>query len=83
MNKTDLITESEKELKKGIDFCEKYDYQTAISCFTEAIRLDPKNALAYISRGNAYDYLEKYDEAIRDYTEAKKIDPEIEKRCKL
>jgi len=34
---------------------EKGDYDRAIAEFDQAIRLDPKNALAYSARGNAWD----------------------------
>jgi tetratricopeptide (TPR) repeat protein len=53
------LSQSEKEYNKGIDFYEKNDYQTATSCFSEAIRLDPKDALAYGNRGLAYGHLGK------------------------
>ena len=42
-----------------------WDYDEAIRDYTEAIRLDPKNAKAYRNRGLAYRRLGKYDEAIR------------------
>jgi tetratricopeptide (TPR) repeat protein len=70
-----VLSQSEKEVKKGIHFCEKKDYQTAISCFSEAIRLDPKNAKAYIIRGKYNERLGKFDEANRDYSEAIRLDP--------
>ena len=61
----------------------KTDYDKAISDFTEAIRLDPKSALYYDHRGNAYYSKEDnqafrkadYGNAISDFTEAIRLDP--------
>ena len=43
--------------------------------YTEAIRLDPKLAVAYNSRGNVYYDEGDYDRAIADYNEAIRLDP--------
>ncbi|MHA7841420.1 MAG: tetratricopeptide repeat protein, partial [Gammaproteobacteria bacterium] len=48
----------------------------AIEDYDEALRLDPKYALAYFNRGFAKRFLGRYDEAIRDYDEALRLDPE-------
>ena len=54
---------------------DKGDHDQAIADYTEAIRLDPKHALAYINRGNAWRTKEEYDKAIADYDEAIRLDP--------
>jgi tetratricopeptide (TPR) repeat protein len=51
------------------------DGQRAIADYSEAIRLDPKYAVAYLGRGLAYAYKKEYDRAIADYGEAIKFDP--------
>ncbi|MBN2021958.1 MAG: trypsin-like peptidase domain-containing protein, partial [Pirellulales bacterium] len=51
------------------------EYDRAIADYTEAIRLDPKNALAYFFRGFAYRHKHEYDSAIADFTEAIRLDP--------
>jgi len=43
------------------------DYNKALSDFNTAIKLDPKNWLAYYSRGRLYRDMKKWDEAIADY----------------
>jgi len=61
---------------RGNAYYAKKDYDHAIADYTEAIRLDPKYALAHINRGNAYKVKGDYDRAIEDYSEAIRLDPE-------
>ena len=53
----------------------KGEYDKAIADYDEALKLDPKNALAYDSRGVAWYRKGEYDKAIADYGEAIKLDP--------
>jgi len=53
-------------------------YDQAIKNYTEAIRLDPKIALAYSSRGTVYLQLGKKELAIQDFEKALSIDPDDE-----
>jgi tetratricopeptide (TPR) repeat protein len=46
------------------------DYDRAIAAFSEAIRLDPKNANVFFDRGIAYGKKGDNDRAIADYNEA-------------
>jgi tetratricopeptide (TPR) repeat protein len=59
----------------GVRSLGKLDYNKAITEFTEAIRLDPTFAPAYLGRGNAHSNQGNLDEAIRDYCEAIRLDP--------
>jgi tetratricopeptide (TPR) repeat protein len=52
------------------------NYDGAIREFTEAIRLDPKNAEAYSQRGLVYDTKHDYERAAADYEAALRIDPD-------
>jgi len=45
--------------------------------FSEAIRLNPKDAEAYYNRGKAYEKKGDYDKAIANYTEAIRLDPKL------
>jgi len=47
----------------------------SLAGFDEAIRLDPNNPAAYLSRGDAWFGKHDYDKAIADYTEAIRLDP--------
>ena len=64
-------------LQRGVLHESDGDKEAAFNDYTEAIKLDPNNALAYFNRGNAYDQLGEHDLAIADYTEAIKLDPKI------
>jgi Tfp pilus assembly protein PilF len=60
---------------RGLAWCEKKDYDKAISEFTEAIRLDPNFARPYFVRGTIWGSRQEYDKAIADYTEVIRINP--------
>jgi tetratricopeptide (TPR) repeat protein len=51
-------------------------YYDAIDDFSEALRLDPENALAYRGRGYAWGARKEYDRAFQDYDEAIRLDPQ-------
>jgi tetratricopeptide (TPR) repeat protein len=51
-------------------------YDRAIADFTQAIRLDPDSASAYIERGGAYDAKGYHDQAIADYSQAIRLAPD-------
>jgi tetratricopeptide (TPR) repeat protein len=54
----------------------KKEYDSAKRDYSEAVRLDPKFAFAYISRGDVHRKKKEYDKAIEDYTEAIRIRPD-------
>ena len=63
-----------------IFYAQKKCYDKTISDYTEAIRLNPNDAKAYINRGNAYSYwdyagIKGGNKAIADYESALRIDP--------
>ena len=54
---------------------EKNDNDRAIADYSDAIKLNPKYANAYVGRGSAWYAKKDYDRAIADYDEAIRIDP--------
>ena len=54
---------------------EKGEYDKAIADHSEAIKLDPKNTLAWQNRGNDWREKGEYDKAITDLSEAIRLDP--------
>jgi tetratricopeptide (TPR) repeat protein len=62
---------------RGIAYANRHDYDRAIVDFSEAIRLDPKDAYAYSNRGNAYNDKGDHERAIPDLNEAIRLDPKF------
>jgi Flp pilus assembly protein TadD len=63
-----LVSQSHTELNNG-------DYDRAIATASEAIRLDPKGAVAFVNRGAAYGNKGDNDRAIADHNEVIRLDP--------
>jgi tetratricopeptide (TPR) repeat protein len=60
---------------RGLAWIAKGELDRAIADFTEAIRLNPKDALAYSNRGIAWADKGDFDRAIVNYTTAIRLDP--------
>src|SRR5262249_6175665 len=61
---------------RGNAYFSKGDYDAAIRDYDEAIRLNPKNAVAFYNRGNVYNSAAQYDAAISNFDEAIRIRPD-------
>ena len=53
----------------------KRDWNSAIDLFDKAIDSNPKNTAAYIQRASAYQMVDRIDDAIRDYEEVLRLNP--------
>ena len=67
---------SEARTIRGFAWKRKGDKDRAMADFNEAIRLNPKEALAWRVRGAAWAGKADYAKALADYTEAVRIDPD-------
>ncbi|MFA5213151.1 MAG: tetratricopeptide repeat protein, partial [Methanoregula sp.] len=47
----------------------------ALEAYDTVLALDPAYALAWVGKGQVYDFLKQYDKAISCYEEACRIDP--------
>jgi tetratricopeptide (TPR) repeat protein len=63
-------------LKRGMEAIDKEDYELAIASLTSYIKHYPKHDAGYVCRAIAYTKMRKYDDAINDYTEAIKLNPQ-------
>jgi len=63
--------------KRAFEFSNKRDYDGTIADLNEAIRLDPKFAVAYDRRAFAYNAKGDYDRAIADLNEAIRLNPKF------
>lgn len=60
---------------QGADKFQRGNYQGAIADLNQSIDLNPQNAFAYNSRGNAYFELQQYEDAIAQYDQAIALNP--------
>lgn len=63
---------------RGFAYLKQREYDRAIQAFTEALRLNPHDTLAYVSylsRGLAYRLKGEHDRAVRDLDQALRLDP--------
>ena len=67
---TDRQFLAEPSYQQGMRAYKKNDFDLAISCFNEAIRLAPSYAVVYGSRGFTYYIKGQKEKAITDYSEA-------------
>jgi S1-C subfamily serine protease/Flp pilus assembly protein TadD len=64
-------------IERGRALFRRHDFDNAIKEFNEAIQIDPKNAIAYKHRGDAWwDGKFDFDRAIQDYNQAIRLDPD-------
>src|SRR5215510_5331238 len=71
----DNTARAQAHLQRGVLHELGGESETALTDYSEAIKLDPGNALAHFNRGNAHDQLGKFDVAIADFSQAIKLDP--------
>ncbi|XP_063312990.1 small glutamine-rich tetratricopeptide repeat-containing protein beta [Pelobates fuscus] len=68
-------TEKAEKLKdEGNIFMKELNYEAALDCYTQAIELDPNNAVYYCNRAAAYSQLGNHSTAIKDCEKAISID---------
>jgi tetratricopeptide (TPR) repeat protein len=65
-----LVTESEKNKEKRKEYCNQ-----AVNYLTQAIKIHPNYKNAYLLLGNAQYYLDNLDNAIMNYEQCLKLDP--------
>eukprot|EP01104_Vermistella_antarctica_P014723 TRINITY_DN4688_c0_g5_i1.p1 TRINITY_DN4688_c0_g5~~TRINITY_DN4688_c0_g5_i1.p1 ORF type:complete len:549 (-),score=187.91 TRINITY_DN4688_c0_g5_i1:401-2017(-) len=78
-----FLSESKKKAEahkaEGNKFLSLGDNEKAVEKYTEAVKLNPKNAIYYANRAAAQTHLKHYDEAKADCRMAIKVDPTYHK----
>ncbi|MBW1706052.1 MAG: tetratricopeptide repeat protein [Deltaproteobacteria bacterium] len=65
----------EDTFQQGLRFLTTQRYDLAIKAFSEAIEVNPRNAVAYCNRGVARFFTGDHEQAIADFTRAVEINP--------
>ena len=68
---------TEEYLDLGIDLSEQDDFIAAIEAYTQAIKLNTDNALAYYNRGLAFYHLGNHTAALTDFHQTIKLRPDV------
>ncbi len=66
---------AEDYVDTGLVAAEHGDIPGALSAFSKAIRFDPKCVDAYVKRGQIYQSIEQYEDALADYRQVLQLDP--------
>lgn len=66
-----------EQYNKGKKYFELKDYNKALACFEEAIKINPNCAEAYNERGKTFVMLKDFDRALRSYTIATSFSPDF------
>jgi len=66
-----------ERFKRGYASYQKGEFDKALDDYSEAIRLDPKQARAYNNRGLAYQAKGDLDQAIADFNQALRLEPAL------
>ncbi|BFY99216.1 hypothetical protein BsWGS_02256 [Bradybaena similaris] len=72
---TEQKEEAERLKNKGNEFMKSEKYSDALESYSQAIRLDARNAVYFCNRAAAYSKLSKHQQAIEDCNRALAIDP--------
>jgi tetratricopeptide (TPR) repeat protein len=67
--------EAKQWRRQGDTHFEQNHFDEAFAAYEQAIRLDPKYAPAYSSKGNAFSRLHRFQEALEAYEQAIRLDP--------
>ena len=74
----DNVFLSNLKLREGNKFRDEGDHKQAEKSFSEAIELNPENALAWHNRGWAYIEQKRYKQALADFNKALELNPNWE-----
>ena len=68
---------AEEYLERGLNLSEQNEFVEAIEAYSQAIDLDPDNALAYYNRGLAFYHLRNHNAALADFNKTIELKPEV------
>lgn len=78
VNPDSVRSQIDQYMKSGIAYYRGKEYQKSVEAFSQLIKLDPKNSIAYSNLASCYNGLQKWQEAIDACNEALRINPGFE-----
>jgi tetratricopeptide (TPR) repeat protein len=69
------IKSAEYYFNQGLSYSDSGNYNQAIFCYAQAIKINPEYVMAYNNRGNVFYRMGDYDKAIIDYNRAIDLNP--------
>ena len=73
-NEDEEDSPADEYMEKAFEYLEAENYENALKCANEAIRLDPSNDYCHWAQGQAYLGMERYDEAVDAFGAAIRLD---------
>ncbi len=70
-------------VRKSNVACQSGDFSSAVSLYSEAIKIDPSNHILYSNRSAALIKLGQFGKALQDANKAKDINPKWSKVSKI
>ena len=67
---------AEEYLEQGMNLSEQNEFVDAIAAYTQAIELDPDNAIVYYNRGLALYHLRRHEAALADFDQTIELKPD-------
>lgn len=64
-------------VEKGQRKVQSGDYQSALTSYNEALKIDPEMLDAYVKRAFVFSLLKEYEQAVVDYTKVIALNPEM------
>ncbi len=78
LNAQPVQSQSAKEyLERGLNLSEQNEFVEAIEAYTQAINLNPDNAIAYYNRGLAFYHLRNHGAALEDFSKTIRLKPDV------
>ena len=67
---------AEDHIQKGLEFEDNLEFTEAITCYKEALKIDPENLSTWIKIGELHSFTNDIDKAMQIFHKVLEIDPQ-------